>query len=262
MFRSASGRRSGGWGWHDPAAVEESYRILRSNLIVSLADLDSPTVIVTSAEVNEGKTVTCTNLAISFAKAGRRVIVVDFDLRHPNAHIPLGAHNEFGVADVLLGRRPLDECLQYLELTGQGGSAQRGVYFLGTGQPVANPTELLAMGRTARLLDTLGQQADLVLIDTPPVLSVADTLVIGRMASGAVLVVEARKTGVPAITQAKDLLIRNQTRLLGIVLNKFRPRDAGYDYDHLSGAPPGPEWSTNGDTPEPLGNGHGTAVRR
>jgi len=90
----------------------------------------------------------------------------------------------------------------------------------------------LGSGRTARLIDGLAQQADIVLIDSPPVLPVADTLVIGRIASGAVLVVEARTTSFPAVAQAKDLLIRNQTRLFGVVINKSLARDTDLTYGY------------------------------
>jgi Mrp family chromosome partitioning ATPase len=108
------------------------------------------------------------------------------------------------------------------------------MFFLSTGPPVANPAELLVSGRTQQLLEGLAKQADLVLLDTPPVLPVADTLVVGRMAAGAVLVTVSRQTSIDAVNKAKDLLTRNQTRLLGVVLNKFEMRDApttyGYGY--------------------------------
>jgi Mrp family chromosome partitioning ATPase len=100
---------------------------------------------------------------------------------------------------------------------------------------VSDPTELLATPRTAQLLEWLAEQADIVLLDTPPVLPVADTLVIGRLAAGAVLVVEARRTPAPAAKRAKDALTRNQTRLLGVVLNKYQARYAGYGYGDTSG---------------------------
>jgi capsular exopolysaccharide synthesis family protein len=212
---------------------EESIRILRSNLDVALADIRQPTVVVTSANPNEGKTVISSNLAISLAAARQRVVLVDMDLRHPNIHKLLGAHNEFGVSEVLLGQRSLEEALQYIELPPQiAGRERPGLYFLGTGAQVPNPTELLDASRTARLLERLAAQADLVLLDTPPVLPVADTLVLGRMASGAVIVTEARRTAITAVQKAKELLIRNQTRLLGIVINKFHPRYADYGYGY------------------------------
>lgn len=214
---------------------EEAFRIVRSNLSVVLTDMDRPTVLVTSANANEGKTLTCANLAVSFAAAGQRVVLVDLDLRHPNAHRLVGAHNEFGVSEVLLGRRTLDEAMQYVEVRSERSRRRPGLYFLGTGSQVADPAELLGGGRTSRLLDGLANQADLVLLDAPPVLPVADTLVIGRMASGAIMVTEARATAIAAVQKGKDLLIRNQTRLLGVVLNKFQHRDAGYGYGYGQG---------------------------
>src|SRR5581483_1764235 len=105
--------------------------------------------------------------------------------------------------------------------------------FLAAGPRLANPTELLSTPRTAKLLESLSANADVVLIDAPPVLSVADTLVIGRLAAGAVLVVEAGRTPAPAAKRAKDALTRNQTRLLGVVLNKFRRKRAQSEYAGL-----------------------------
>ena len=206
--------------------------MLRSNLSVSLSEIDKPIVMVTSSHANEGKTVVCAKLALSFSQAGKRVVLVDLDLRHPSAHLLFETHNEFGISDVLLGRRPLRDCLQQLEIRYSDSPVGGSMYFIGTGPQVQNPTELLGSGRTARTLDGLAKQADVVLLDTPPVLPVADALVIGRIASGAVLVVEASRTAFQAVQQSKDLLIRNQTRLLGIVMNKFLARDAEYTYGY------------------------------
>jgi protein-tyrosine kinase len=210
---------------------------VRSNLQVSLADFKRPRVIVTSPNAGEGKTVTCANLAVSFARAGQRVVLVDLDLRHPDAHRLVGAHNRFGVCDLLLGRRSLEDCLQYLQLPGLDAQSAQGVYFIGTGPRVRNPTELLGMSRTAVMLDELGKQADLILIDAPPVLPVADMLVIGRIVTGVILVVEARRTTVTDISKTKDLLTRNQTRILGMVLNKARQRDGSYGDTYGYGTP-------------------------
>jgi capsular exopolysaccharide synthesis family protein len=223
-----------------PSATQgEAFRVLRSNLAVALSDLERRIVIVTSAFAGEGKTATTVNLARSMADAGQRVVVVDLDLRHPDTHRWLGAHNEFGVSDVLLDERPLEQALQFVEV--RPGSRARGLYLLSTGRPVANPTELLGSRRTALLLDALVSQADIILIDTPPVLLVADTLVIGRMAAGALLVAEVRRTPTAAVQRAKDSLIRNQTRLLGLVLNKFQTHDSelgyGYGYGYEYGYP-------------------------
>lgn len=201
----------------------ETFRMLRANLLVALDDLDDSTVVVTSALPGEGKSTVCANLALALAEAGKRVVAVDTDLRHPNLHARIGGHNEVGLSDVLLERAPIGEALQFVST----GSRNRGLYVLSTGAPVNDPTELLGSARTTQLLGRLASQVDVLLLDTPPVLPVADTLVIGRTVAGALLVVESRRTPVPVVQQAKNALIRNQTRLLGVVLNKVQARDLG-----------------------------------
>jgi non-specific protein-tyrosine kinase len=211
---------------------DEAFRILRSNLLVSLQDLERPTVLVTSAQEGEGKTVTSVRLARSLALAGKRVVLVDLDLRHPDVHRWLGVDNERGVVDVLLGKAALEDCLQYVPVDPGRDHQPRGLYVLPTGPTTSNPAELLGSRRTAQMLDALAQQADIVLLDSPPVLPVADALVIGRMVAGAVLVIETRGTTVPVIQQAKDALTRSQTRLLGVILNKVRDEDLVYGYGY------------------------------
>ncbi|MGH9031514.1 MAG: CpsD/CapB family tyrosine-protein kinase, partial [Acidimicrobiia bacterium] len=209
--------------------------MVRSNVLVAISELANPVVVVTSASAGEGKTSVCVNLAESLAAAGSRVVVVDLDLRNPEAHRRFAAYNEIGVSDVLLGRATLDDSLQYIELPAPDSDRSAGLSFLAAGAPVHDPTELLATPRTAQLLESLSSQADIVLLDTPPVLPVADTLVIGRLAAGAVLVVESRSTPGPAAKRAKDSLTRNQTRLLGVVLNKFDPDEASYGIGEPNG---------------------------
>jgi capsular exopolysaccharide synthesis family protein len=202
---------------------DEVFRLLRSNLLVALEELERPTVIVTSAMPDEGKTTICSHLAVSLAQAGLRVVAIDVDFRHANLHTLFGASNEAGLSDVLQEGLVAEEVLQYCVV----GPGEMGLYVLPTGRGVPNPTELLGSGRMARLLESMAFQADVVLLDTPPVLPVADALVLGRMAAGAILVVESRRTPITALQKAKDALTRNQTRLLGIVLNKVQPRDLG-----------------------------------
>jgi capsular exopolysaccharide synthesis family protein len=215
----------------NPSRIQdEALRVLRSNLQVALSGLQNPIVLVTSSRAGEGKTSTCVPLAKSLAAGGQRVVLVDLDLRHPDAHRLLGTQNERGVSDVLKGRIAVEKALQFVQVT-----SNAGLYFMSTGSWEENPTELLGRGHTLSLLESLAAQADVVLIDTPPVLPVADTLVVGRLAAGALLVVEARKTPLPAVQRAKNALTRNQTRILGVVLNRVRTRDApflGYAYGY------------------------------
>lgn len=209
--------------------ASEAFRVLRSSLLVALSDVHRPSVMVTSATPAEGKTMVCAHLAVSLAEAGMRVIVVDVDLRRPALHRWLGTHNEVGLADVLLEEADLDRALQPVPIVGR---AAGGLYVLPTGRTVNDATELIGSTRTARLFDVLSDQADILLFDTPPVLPVADSLVVGRLASGALIVIEARRTPTASVQQAKNALTRNQTRLLGVVLNRVSRRDLSPTYGY------------------------------
>ena len=212
----------------DDALRTEAFRVLRSNLEVNIEELERHSIMITSPSANEGKTLTAVNLAASMASTGRRVVLVDLDLRHPDVHTRIDGHNETGATDVLLGRLPLSECLQFVS-TGDNGTSG-GFYVLPVGPAVANPSELLSTSRTARLIESLGSNADIVLIDAPPVLPVADALSLGRLAGGVVVVVEAGRTTYTEIERVVQLLARSQARLLGMVLN--RAPDVGYGYGY------------------------------
>lgn len=224
--------------WETLASFNEASRILSSNVTAGLAALDRPSVLVTSSKADEGKTIICSKLAVSLAAAGRRVVVVDMDLRKPGAHLVLGGHNHFGVTDFQVGRRTLGDCLQYVGLPEPDGLPARGLFLLATGPSVEEPAELLGVKRTTIMLDRLTAQADVVLLDSPPVLAVADTLVVGKIVGGAILVVDTRKTTVDAVQRSKDLLVRNHTQLLGMVLNSVRDGDPSVadSSDHRYGA--------------------------
>jgi capsular exopolysaccharide synthesis family protein len=221
------------------AAFDDAFQALHATFSAMLSEIKQPRVMVTSPGDGEGKTVTCVNLARRFTEFGQRVVIVDLDLRHPSAHQALRAHNDFGLSDLVLERRPAEECLQFIPSLGRD-TAAGGLYFLGTGPLEANPSSLLSMDRTSKTLDLIAEQADLVLIDAPAVLEVADALVIGHMVSGAILVVEAHRTTVPQLGRAADALRHNQTRLFGVVLNRFDPRDRGY-------------WQPRGPSGDPAG---------
>jgi succinoglycan biosynthesis transport protein ExoP len=217
-------RRSGS---EAQVASEEAYRVLRSNIEVVSKDLARPSVLVTSPNEGEGKTTTAVNLALAVVHSGRRVVLVDMDLRRPDTHRRLGTHGERGVTDILTEREPIDRCLQFIETDSALRRGASGLYFLPAGPPVANPAELIGTNRTARLLEVLAQQADLVLIDGPPVLPVADALELARHVGGVVIVAEAQRTTFPEVHTAAERLSRNQATLLGVVLN--RSRDAAVE---------------------------------
>lgn len=216
----------------------EAFRVVRTNLEVLVGELQVATVAITSAHAGEGKTGTCAQLARSLADSGRRVVVVDLDLRNPDLHNWFGLENRVGASDVLTERLGIDGALQRVALPSVRGADPSSMYVLTAGGAVPDHTELLGSRRTAAMIDALASQADILLIDTPPVLPVADTLVISRMVAGAVLVVD-RDTAVTDAKAAKDALVRNHARVLGVVLNRIDARQGGHEYGDPYPAPGG-----------------------
>lgn len=217
-------------------ARTEALRVLRSNLLVAVAGIDHPVVAVTSANQGEGKTTTCAGLARSLASAGCRVVLVDLDLRQPELHQRLGASDRMGVADVLAEHSPLDQAMQRVEPPPDEPIGGQDLYLLAAGASPSNATELLAAPGLSRLLATVASQADIVLVDTAPVLPVADTLVVARLVTGVLLVVEAGRTSEDDVRAARDVLSRSGAPILGVALNKLDAREVRLGYGPGGGA--------------------------
>lgn len=202
----------------------EAYRTLRTS--VQFLGLDRPlgTLLVTSPTKAEGKTTTLANLAVTFAHAGQRVILLDCDLRRPRVHEFFGLSNEVGFTSVLLGTDPLAEALQPVE-------AHPSLAVLASGPPPPDPSELLASQRTREVIEALKSRCDLVLIDSPPVLPVTDPLVLSGIADAALLVVSTDQTTKRALHRAFELLTQINAPLMGTVLNEVGPERA-YAYGY------------------------------
>jgi len=203
--------------------VVEAYRILRAN--VEFAGFGNPggTILVASAEPTEGKTTTVANLGVVAAQAGKRVIVVDSDLRRPRLHQMFELEREKGLTSLLLEAEPdVDAALQPTEV--------EGLQVLVSGPLPPNPADLLGSPQMGRLIEKLGERADLVLFDSPPVLAVADASLLAAQTAGTILVVDAGETRRDAVRRAKEALEKAEARILGAVLNRERHGGRGYGY--------------------------------
>jgi polysaccharide biosynthesis transport protein len=208
-------------------AALEAFRVLRTNLQVLLLDLERPVIVVTSARPGEGKTSTSCGIASSFAAAGERIVIIDADLRHPDIHHRFPVENTIGLSEVLAGRATLADAVAPHALP----SGDR-LHVLPTGRALQRPAELLGSDRMAHVVEALSREADLVIIDSPPVLPVADTLALANLASGVLLVAEVQRTSYAELERAKEMLTRNRSRILGVVLNKQRTFEPGYGYGY------------------------------
>jgi len=207
----------------------EAYRALRTNLLFSHGAGQLRSLIVTSTAPGEGKTITAANLAAVCAREDLRVLLVDCDLWRARVHKLFGLRREPGLTEVLQGRCDLAEAIQETTLP--------GLHLLAAGAYDANPSDVLKSEPLRRLLHRLGDQFDLVILDTPPVLALADAAILSAFADGVLLVVRAGRTDRAAVRQTLRQLSAVGANVLGAVLNdpdgeSMRVESYAYSYDY------------------------------
>jgi capsular exopolysaccharide synthesis family protein len=202
----------------------EAYRTLRTSIQFLGLDRSLRVLQVTSPVASEGKSTTLANLAVALSQAGSRVVVVCCDLRRPRIHQFFGVPNEVGLTSVLLGQVPLTKALQSVP-------GQPRIMVLASGPIPPNPSELLSSQRTADLLSQIANQADIVLVDCPPVLPVTDAAVLARKVDGTLVVASAGMTTTKDLARTIQLLGQVDAPLLGVVLNGGTA-EAGYGYTY------------------------------
>ena len=231
----------------DPtSSAAEAYRILRTSIQFLGIDRQVRVVQVTSASAQEGKTTTLANLAVAFANSGLRTVAVCCDLRRPRLHAFFDMDNAVGFTSVLLGNVALSKALQPVPGLDR-------LLILASGPLPPNPAELLASSRTADMFQSLAGQADIVLIDSPPVLPVTDSIVLSQRVDATVLVSSAGTTTRKAVHRAAEMLQQVNAPLVGAVLNGVS-EDSGYG-GYSSHYYAGENASGNGGSPN--GNGSG-----
>ena len=212
-----------------PAA--EAYRTLRTNLLAVARRPSLKTFLVTSADMGEGKTTIAANLAAALAQVGRSVILISADLRFPRAHAFFGVPNDHGLGQVLRGNVPLSEALADTELP------DLRVLPSGPATEVDEPVELLQSDRMREVLERC-READFVLIDGPPILAMADSLVLAGLVDGVLLVIDARNATRSGVAEPRHQIEQVGGRIVGGVLNRVEgwARRAAYTaYDYRRG---------------------------
>lgn len=209
---------------HPKSPISEAYRILRTNIQFSSFDRPLNTMLVTSADPLEGKSLTLANLGVMMAQAGLSVILVDTDLRRPVLHELFELSNAFGLTNVLLHEDPIPN--RHLQQTNISN-----LRVLTSGPLPPNPSELLGSQRMRRLIEHLKEQADIVLFDSPPALAVTDAAVLAAQMDSTLLVIDAGNTRRETILRAKENLLKVGANILGVALNRASLKGAtGYQY--------------------------------
>lgn len=204
-----------------PFNYKEAYKSLRTNIKFISATENAKSFVITSALQEESKSNVSTNLAISLAEEGEKVVLVECDFRKPTIHRFLHMHSGGnGISDVLMGSCSIEEAIDHQK--------ELGIYVLPVGTVPPNPAELMATPQMKLILDTLKKAFDYVIIDTPPVSVVTDAAIVGGLADGAFLVVRSDYAPVEMVQLAKKKLEDVHVKIFGIILTRFDAKKTGH----------------------------------
>jgi len=203
--------------------MAESYRALRTSLLLSNLGAPPKVIMVTSALPQEGKTTTSINTAVVLAQKGVRVLLVDADMRRPSIHKTLGMGPHSGLSNVLTGSTTLDQAITRTAVL-------PNLFVLPAGTPPPNPAELLASSNMKDVLEQLKEQYDHIVIDTPPSLSVTDAVVLSPRADAVVLVIRSGQTTKQALRRSRDILTQVNAKIVGVLLNAVDLSSPDYYY--------------------------------
>ncbi|HFC12724.1 MAG TPA: polysaccharide biosynthesis tyrosine autokinase [Anaerolineae bacterium] len=239
------------------APISEAYRVLRTNLSFSAIDTELRSVLVTSSSPGEGKSTCSANTAVVMAQTGHKVILIDADLRKPTQHRIFETNNNHGLTTALLdSSTPVAAHLQ--------ATRTPGLRLMASGPLPPNPAELLNSKRMRDVLAELLEDADFVIVDTPPVLTVADAAILAPKVDGCILVAEVGKTKYDILKESSTRLRATNAALFGLVLNRSKAGRAGYyqnyyneryySYEYGAGTPKASKKGIFGRLSNPTGN--------
>jgi capsular exopolysaccharide synthesis family protein len=202
--------------------ISEQYRTIRTNIEFASVDKEVKSLLVTSSGPSEGKSSTIANLAIVFAQQGKKVLLVDADLRKPTVHYTFKVDNLAGLSTVLVGEKPLEEAVD------KAGVPNLNVLTSGPIPP--NPSELLGSHAMKQLLIIAKQNYEIILFDTPPVLAVTDAQILANICDGSLLVVRSEQTEIESVRKAKESMENSRSKFLGVILNDVSKKESNNYY--------------------------------
>ena len=211
--------------------VQENFRLIRTNIILNTESPDIPhqVIMVTSAMRQEGKSTVASNLAMSFAQKGEKVLLMDVDLRRGRLHRAFGSNNKPGLSDVLRGTATLDQAFRT--------TTRENLTLLTCGKHLNSAPELLGNSEFAKLLEELRQKYDRIIMDTPPVLGLSESAILQKLSDSVVFVIWSEFTSMRNVRAALQSLQLSGTKFAGFVLNRFDFRALGNRYQYFYYAP-------------------------
>ena len=220
---SSDTRKSAAMDKHTLAIVKESYKAIRTNLILSVVKSGCKKIVVVSSVPGEGKTTTAANLATSLAQTDKKVLLIDADLRKPSLYKAMGLHNDPGFTNVLTGLISFEEAVNE--------TPYPNLHVLCAGISVPNPSELLACEATGNFIAQMEEKYDYIIFDTPPVNTVSDALPLIQLSDGTVMVVRQNSSTTTEIEKAIRSIEFINGRIIGFVFNGVKDSKKSDSYD-------------------------------
>jgi len=209
------------------SAIAENFRSLRTSVMLSASDRPPRKILITSAGPGAGKSTTSVNLAVAIAQSGKKVLLIDADMRKPRLHKILGLYSEQGLSSYLAGLSKSDTLLR---------TSEPNLAFLPAGPIPPNPSELLSSDGMKILLNRLLERVDFIICDSPPLQSVVDARILSQMFDGTVLVVKAKLTTFDMARRALKQLHDVNSTVLGVLINSLELKKNDYYYESYYGA--------------------------
>lgn len=203
--------------------IAEQYRTIRTNIEFMAVDQDIQVILITSATQGEGKSTTSSNLAVAYAQQGKKVLIVDTDMRRPTVHYTFRVANGLGLSSLLTRQAELEKAIMPTKID--------NLSILTAGPIPPNPAELLSSRAMERLITQLRDQYDVIILDAPPLLQVADSRITSKLTDGVVMVVGCTTSDRQRVLKAKEQLELAEAKILGVVLNRRElTDDSAYQY--------------------------------
>lgn len=203
--------------------ISEQYRTIRTTIEFKMIDQGIKSFLVTSSEASAGKSTTIANLAITFAQQGKKVLLIDADLRKPTVNLTFNVQNRVGLTNVLMNQSSITDAQQRTRVS-------ENLTIISSGPIPPNPSELLGSIAMKRLIESVTEFFDVILIDTPPLSLVTDAQVLSNYVGGVVIVAQANQTKKDGLLKTKKLLNQVQANILGVVLHGAEMSDSNSYY--------------------------------
>lgn len=207
--------------------ISEQYRTIRTNITYSSVDTQIKSVLFTSATPSAGKSTTAANVAIAYAQAGKRTLLLDADLRRPTTHYTFEMNNQKGLSTAIVNEMPLENVIRETEI--------ENLDIVTSGPVPPNPSELIASNKMEHFFKTITMQYDMVIVDSPPILAVTDAQLLSKLVDGTILVTNVESNNKDSLAHAKDLLNKADSNLIGVVLNNKKQKSSKDSYYYYYG---------------------------